>query len=101
PEPAATRHEYPIAAIAHDTPRFPLGPTALPGRYSVRLTANGKSYTATLTVKMDPRVQISETALAKKFRAEVHLAAVMTKTSQAVLQGESLRDHLPTPKNQS
>ena len=31
PAPVSTRHDYPIAAIPHDTPRFPLGPTVLPG----------------------------------------------------------------------
>ena len=44
--PNSLRHEYPIAAIPGDTPRLPLGPTALPGHYTVRLTANGKSQTA-------------------------------------------------------
>jgi hypothetical protein len=56
PAPDSSRHEYPISAIPGDTPRYPLGPTALPGAYTARLTANGKSYTAPFTVKMDPRV---------------------------------------------
>jgi photosystem II stability/assembly factor-like uncharacterized protein len=33
------------------------GPTVLPGNYSVRLTAHGKSYTQPLAVKMDPRLK--------------------------------------------
>ncbi len=32
-------------------------PAVLPGAYTVRLTANGKSYTQTLVVKMDPRAK--------------------------------------------
>ncbi len=40
PAPDSPRHEYPIAAIPGDTPRYPLGPTALPGSYTARLTAN-------------------------------------------------------------
>ncbi len=36
--PIPLRHEYPIAAIPGDTPRYPLGPTALPGTYTARLT---------------------------------------------------------------
>src|SRR5204863_197933 len=32
PPPAALRHEYPIAAVYHDTPREPRGPWVLPGR---------------------------------------------------------------------
>src|SRR5207244_658017 len=49
--------EYPIAAVPHDTPPQPTGPWALPGRYTVVLTANGKSYSEPLTIDMDPRVK--------------------------------------------
>jgi len=92
--PVATRHEYPIAAIPHDTPRLPLGPTALPGKYTVRLTMNGKTYSAQVTVKMDPRVKTSAAGLEKKFQAETQLASLLTQTSQALLQGQSLLDQL-------
>ncbi|MGZ3373501.1 MAG: hypothetical protein ACXU9Z_09475, partial [Gemmatimonadaceae bacterium] len=44
-------------------PRFPLGPAVLPGTYTVRLSANGQRYTQPLTVRMDPRVQISDAGL--------------------------------------
>ena len=92
--PTATRHEYPIAAVPHDTPRYPLGPTALPGNYTVRLTVDGKASTAPLVVKMDPRVKTSAAGLAKKFAMETQLAAMMTESSQALAQGGVLRDQL-------
>jgi hypothetical protein len=92
PAPDSIRHEYPIAAIPADTPRFPLGPTALPGSYTVQLTANGKSYTAPFTVKMDPRVQISSASLEKKFQLEMRLASLLSQTSKAVLQAGSIRE---------
>jgi photosystem II stability/assembly factor-like uncharacterized protein len=94
PAPTSTRHDYPISAIPGDTPRYPLGPTVLPGSYTARLTANGKTYTASFTVKMDPRVKISAVALEKKFQLEKRLAASLSETSQAVLQAGSLRDSL-------
>jgi photosystem II stability/assembly factor-like uncharacterized protein len=94
PAPDSTRHEYPIAAIPGDTPRGPLGPTALPGTYTVRLTRDGKRYTAPFTVKMDPRVKTSAAGLEKKFQLETRLAALFTQTSQAVLQAGSIRDPL-------
>ncbi len=94
PAPAATRHDYPIAAIPHDTPRFPLGPTVLPGTYTIRLTVDGKTSTAPLIVKMDPRVKTSAAGLRKKFQAETSLAAMMTHSSQAILQGASIREQL-------
>jgi len=94
PAPESVRHDYPIAAIPGDTPRSPLGPTALPGSYTAKLTANGKSYTAPFTVKMDPRVKASSTALEKKFQVEVRLASLVSQTSAAVLQSGSIREPL-------
>ncbi len=94
PAPDAVRHEYPIAAIPGDTPRSPLGPSALPGRYTARLTANGKSYETKFTVKMDPRVKIPEAALEKKFHSEMQLASLMTKTSAALRQAQAIRESL-------
>jgi photosystem II stability/assembly factor-like uncharacterized protein len=92
--PHAVRHDYPIAAIPGDTPRYPLGPNALPGSYTARLTVNGKSYTEPLTVKMDPRIKISTVALKKKFDLEVHLASLLSQTSDAVSQAGSIREPL-------
>jgi photosystem II stability/assembly factor-like uncharacterized protein len=63
PPPQVLAHEYPISAIYGDTPRFPLGPAVLPGDYTVRLTVNGRSYTQPLTVRIDPRVQITDAGL--------------------------------------
>jgi photosystem II stability/assembly factor-like uncharacterized protein len=92
--PTTTRHEYPISAIPHDTPRYPLGPNALPGNYTVRLSVDGKSSTAPLTIKMDPRVKTSAAGLLKKFHTEERLAALTTETSEAVLQAGSIRTQL-------
>ncbi len=94
PAPESTRHEYPIAATPENTPRQPLGPTALPGNYTARLTADGKSYTASFTIKMDPRVTTSAAGLEKKFEFENHLATLLSQTSQAVLQAGSIREPL-------
>ena len=92
--PASMRHDYPIAAIPHDTPRYPLGPNALPGSYTVRLTVDGKSSTAPLTVKMDPRVKTSTAGLQKEFEAESRLARIMTDSTHALIEGGSIRAQL-------
>ncbi|MGC2369641.1 MAG: glycoside hydrolase [Candidatus Sulfotelmatobacter sp.] len=94
PAPDSTRHEYPISAIPGDTPRLPLGPTALPGTYTARLTADGKSYTASFVLKMDPRVKTSTAGLERKFQLETRLASLLTQTSEAVQQAGSIRDPL-------
>ena len=94
PAPVATHHEFPISAIPHDTPRYPLGPTVLPGTYTVRLTVDGKTQSAPLTIKMDPRVKTAPLGLEKKFESEVRLASILSESSQAVFEAGSLRDQL-------
>jgi photosystem II stability/assembly factor-like uncharacterized protein len=92
--PDSMRHDYPISAVPHDTPRYPLGPNALPGTYTVRLIVDGKTSTAPLTVKMDPRVKTPAAGLQKKFETEAHLASVMSESTQALHQGTSIRSQL-------
>jgi hypothetical protein len=100
--PDSTRHEYPIAAVPHDTPRVPLGPSALAGDYTVRLSAsgpanaavNGESCSATLTVKMDSRVKASAADLEQLFQAQSHLASMMTQSTRAINEGHSLHKQL-------
>ena len=94
PAPVSTRHEYPISAIPHDTPRLPLGPNALPGTYTVHLTVDGKTSTAPLTVKMDPRVKTPPAGLEKKLQAEMQLASMMSETAEAQIQAGSIRTQL-------
>ena len=94
PTPVSTEHEYPIAAVPYDTPRYPLGPTAMPGRYTVQLTAGGVTYKTSLLVKMDPRVKTSTAGLQKKFDLETQLTDAMTRGSEAVSEARSLQEQL-------
>ena len=103
PAPDSTRHEYPISAVPHETPRLPLGPAALPGEYTVKLIVDGFSSagsptfmhsTAPLTVKMDPRVKISPAALEQQFKAETRLASMMTHSTHAIMEARSLHEQL-------
>jgi hypothetical protein len=52
----------------------PSGVTALPGAYTVKLTAAGHSYSQPLTVKMDPRIETSAADLRKQFQAAVEVS---------------------------
>ncbi|MGO8795660.1 MAG: WD40/YVTN/BNR-like repeat-containing protein [Candidatus Sulfotelmatobacter sp.] len=101
PAPDSTGHEYPISAIPGDTPRYPLGPTALPGTYTARLTADGKTYTEHFAVKMDPRIKISAAALEKKFQTETRLASLLSETSKAVHEAGSIREPLEKASKQA
>ena len=91
PAPQSTRHEYPISANPHDTPRLPQGPSVPPGEYTVRLTVDGHSYTAPLTVKMDPRVKTPRAGLEQQFHLETRLASMMSVTYKAAGQARAGR----------
>ncbi len=66
----------------------------MPGQYTARLTANGRSYTANFVVKMDPRVKTSAEGRRKQFDLEMQLASAVTRSSEAVLQARSVREQL-------
>jgi photosystem II stability/assembly factor-like uncharacterized protein len=94
PPPDSLEHEYPISAIHHDTPRTPLGPAVLPGKYSVKLTANGTSYVQPLMIKMDPRVKTPEGGLRQQFDLEMKINEAMRRDYQTLQQVRSLRQQL-------
>ena len=60
----------------------------------MRLSVDGKTTTAPLTVKMDPRVKTPADGLQKKFETEAHLASMMSESTQALHQGASIRSQL-------
>jgi photosystem II stability/assembly factor-like uncharacterized protein len=93
--PVSTEHEYPISAVPHATPRYPLGPFALPDKYTVRLTVNGKPVASEpLVVKMDPRVKASSEGLIKQLELELKLTSAITESSKAVMQVRSAQEQL-------
>lgn len=51
------------------------GPLAVPGRYTVKLTAGGKTMSVPLTLKMDPNVKTSAADLERQFQLASKLAA--------------------------
>ena len=57
--PPGTERSYAIAAVLHNTPPGPDGPFVHPGKYTVRLNADGAVLQRQIDVTLDPRVQIS------------------------------------------
>ena len=94
PEPDVLSRDYPISAIYHDTPRYPLGAAVLPGHYKVVLTANGKQYTQALTVRMDPRVKTSPEDLSRQFELDRKIADALHRDYETLQQVRSLRAQL-------
>jgi len=89
--PDTVEHEYPISAVPADTPRYPLGPSVLPGNYSVRLTAGGKTVTSSVTVRMDPRVTAAPEALARQFEVASGISDAIGRDSQALSAVKKVR----------
>jgi photosystem II stability/assembly factor-like uncharacterized protein len=92
--PDALEWEFPISAIVHNTPLVPLGAWVLPGSYTVKLTANGKSHTQPLTVKMDPRIHTPLDELRGQHDMEMGAVEGMNESYEALAQVKSVREQL-------
>jgi len=62
--PPGAQRSHSIAAVLGKTPSGPHGPFAAPGVYTVRLTADGLTGERRLTVRLDPRAELSDQDLA-------------------------------------
>ncbi len=91
PPPAALEPEYPIAAVPHDTPREPRGPWALPGKYTVTLSAGGEKQKQSLAVALDPHVKTAPLGLRQQFDLSFRLAQSMQQTFDALAELRAMR----------
>jgi hypothetical protein len=66
----------------------------MPGKYTVKLTVDGKTYTQPLTVRMDPRIKTPEVDLRKQFEILAGIVEGMNKTFEALQQVRALRPQL-------
>lgn len=99
--PRALRYGYTIgAAFGEDAIMVPEGPLVSPGIYQVRLTVAGRSYTAPIEVKMDPRVKIAPLALGQQVALEKRIVEAMNQSFATVQQIIGLRDQLKTVLSQ-
>ena len=92
--PLASSYEFAINAVPHDSVRSPLGPLVVPGAYTVKLTANGKTLTAPVEVRLDPRTKLSAAAVAQQHQLSERLAGLVTRSSELVLHAQSTADQL-------
>jgi hypothetical protein len=94
PPAPGSRPGYPIAAVAHGTAPSPSSPWVMPGEYTVRLTVNDQSQTAPLTVRMDPRVDTADAALAEQFRLSKQMYDGIVMTQSAIDRIGELRGEI-------
>lgn len=70
------------------------GPEALPGNYQVRLTVNGKAYTAPLEIKADPRLKATQQDLEKQFDLLIKIRDRVTETHDTVNHIRDIRGQM-------
>ena len=71
-----------------------IGPAAVPGTYTLRLTADGKTATAPFVLKRDPRDQVSDAALAEQLRFTLGIRDAVTRLTRDVLRLRAVRRQL-------
>jgi photosystem II stability/assembly factor-like uncharacterized protein len=89
--------EYTLAdhAIPHNTPwHEPQGPMVVPGQYEIRLTVGGVTYKQPITVKLDPRLNVSAAELQRQLELAQKIAASMAATYEGYNQAAKLRAEL-------
>jgi hypothetical protein len=89
--------EYTLAdhAIPHNTPwHEPQGPMVLPGPYDVRLTVGGQTFKQPITVKLDPRLQVSMRELQQQLELAQKIAVGMKSTYEGYSQAAKLHGEL-------
>ena len=97
PNPPSDHYDLPISAIYKDTPFVPQGPLVTPGMYSVRLTANGKTYSQPLSIRMDPRVirVTSLGALRQQFDLSMKAYEGVRRSTQMLDELKGIQARLP------
>jgi hypothetical protein len=83
-------------AIPHDTPAVASSPFVLPGSYTVRLIAGGKTLSEPLKVVMDPRVKTSMADLEAQFVISKAIYDDALRATAALHEITVLRDQLKT-----
>ena len=67
---------------------------AAPGNYQVRLTAEGKSFTAPLELKMDPRVNVSAADMQNEFELQMKIRGLLSDIHDTVREIRETRVQL-------
>jgi hypothetical protein len=93
-DPITPGAEQSTGAVPHRIFSMADAPWAAPGRYTVRLTVDGKQYTQPLTLRMDPRVKLAPLAIAQlaTLSREMYTGARTAHDTQ--LKARALADQL-------
>ena len=89
--PLALSHSFEINANPGQSPAVPDGPLVLPGVYTLRLSANGVTRSAQVTVRNDPRSGVSVAALTAQQTLLLQIVEQMRITYTGQRQVDALR----------
>jgi photosystem II stability/assembly factor-like uncharacterized protein len=87
-------------ATPHDTPQVSTAPWVMPGDYTVRLVAGGKTLSEPLKVVMDPRVKTPMADLEQQFTVAKRMYDDVMKATAALHEISLLREQLEARKGQ-
>jgi hypothetical protein len=71
-----------------------VGPVALPGKYTIRLTIDGQTYTQPLTIIKDPKNPANDSDLETSFKMQLQIRDDISKTADAVNRIEWMRKQI-------
>lgn len=91
---------YELPKALHRSFYGPAGVWAMPGNYIVKLTANGKSSSQPLTVKMDPRISTPEDPPRREFVAASRISARLGEVAAARERAEKLQKEITDRKKE-
>ncbi|HEY9403261.1 MAG TPA: hypothetical protein VIQ24_11395, partial [Pyrinomonadaceae bacterium] len=70
------------------------GPRITPGRYQVKLTADGKTYTETFELRKDPRISTTEADFARQLDLQLKIRDKLTETHNAIISIREARGQI-------
>jgi hypothetical protein len=93
-QPLPQAPSFSIAAIYQNTAPEPNAPFVMPGTYTIKLIAGGKTYTQPLLIKMDPRVKIAARDLELQYKLSLQLYQLRQQVMQAIANKTELESRL-------
>ncbi len=88
-------------AVPYNTPSVSTAPWVLPGNYTVRLIAGGKTMSEPLKIVMDPRVKTPATDLEQQFKVSKAIYDDLLRATSAIHEITVLRDQLKAREKQA
>jgi photosystem II stability/assembly factor-like uncharacterized protein len=81
-------------AVPYNTPAVPSSPWVMPGTYTVRMTADGRTMSEPLKVVMDPRVKTATVDIEQQFKVSKAIYDDMMHATTAIHEITVLRDQM-------